>query len=283
MKPAPTDPQTGSQIARYRARPIRGAEFLRLAILGAAAVLGPLFFGLYLYSNSVPRYGVVAAERWSRPWLALSLAGMGVFLLLCVIRLAASRRAVEVYQKGLRIKLGRTVFIPWNQLAGVSTEINALQAVPGRERLQRRAVLHPSTGQPIRLGQEFENLPELLSHIKAHLYPRLLPALREEFHSGRWVHFGELAISSQGLRVRPEGRSGSDHRRRLDMTWPQVESVQVQNGRLILEYCQAGEQTGAQPNHTPANPSVRRQRRLEAGQIPNIELLLQLIQQEVTP
>lgn len=273
MKRAPTDPQTGSHIARYRARPLRWGEFLRLAGLGAAAVLGPLLYGMELYSQNLPRYGAVAANLWSQPWLWLSLAALVVFLLLGIVRLAASRRWVDLYQKGLRIKPGKPAFLPWSQVAGVSTEISGARKLSGGERLRYRAALHPTTGRPIHLDEGLENLPELLSQIKAHLYPRLLPALKEEFHTGRWVHFGELAISSQGLRL------GADQRNWLDITWPEIKGVQVQNGRLTIEYGQPAAKGAVQAG---ANHTSLRQRWFEAGRIPNIELLLQLIQQEVT-
>jgi hypothetical protein len=277
MKPAPTDPHTGSPVARYRTRPLHWGEFLRLAGLGLAAVLAPMLYGMSLYNRSLARYGPVAAERWSTPWLSLSLAALGFFVVLAALRLAASRRSVELFQKGLRLNQGRRIFLPWNQIAGVSTEVRSIQGLPAGEKLRYRARLHPTTGPSIRLGEQTENLPELLSQIKAHLYPRLLPALREELHNGRWLHFGEIAICSHGLRL------GSNQRRRLDLAWTEIQAVQVQHGQLTIDYAAIGkDHASPQPQNTNHHAALR-QRRLETGGIPNIELLLQLIQQEVTP
>ncbi len=277
MKAAPTDPQTGSFIARYRARPLSWGEFLRLASLGAAAVLAPLLYSAWLYRSNLLRYGSVAAERWSTPWLALSLAALALFALLVVIRLAALRRSVEVFQKGLRLNLGKRSFLPWAQLAGVSTEVRAAGGLAAGEKLRYRVRLHPTTGRAIPLEEHTEKLPELLSQIKAHLYPRLLPALQAEFQQGRWLHFGEIAISSQGLRL------GADHRRRLELSWAEVQSMQVQGGQLTIAYTPPGKGVGASQPEQSNHHTALRQRRLETGEIPNIELLLQLIQQEVTP
>lgn len=278
MKPAPTDPQTGPFIARYRTRPLRWVEVLRLASLGAAAALAPYLYGAYLYRSSLPRYGRVAAELWSRPWLALSLLALALFALLVIVRLAAARRSIELFQKGLQLKLGKPRFLPWSQLAGISTEVSAVGwNTASDERLRYRARLHPTTGSPILLGEQTEKLPELLSQIKAHLYPRLLPALRDEFHNGRWLHFGEIAISSEGFRL------GANHRRRLELGWAEIRRMQVQRGQLTIEYVPMGKTAGAPRSANANNHTDPRQRRLEAGEIPNLELLLQLIQQEVTP
>jgi hypothetical protein len=276
MKPAPADPQTGPFIASYRTRPLRWGELLRLASLGTAAVWAPFLYSAYLYRSSLPRYGRVAAEVWSMPWLILSLATLAIFALLVLLRLAAARRSVELFQKGLRLNLGKRLFLPWGQLAGVSMEVRAARTVPAGEKLRYRAHLHPTTGRAIRLGEQTESLPELVSQIKAHLYPRLLPALQEEFHTGRWLHFGEIAISSQGLRL-------GANQRRLDLSWAEIRTLHVQHGQLTIEYFPPGKQAASLHTGNTNHHANLQQRRLEAGEIPNIELLLQLIQQEVTP
>ncbi|HWQ84457.1 MAG TPA: DUF6585 family protein, partial [Anaerolineales bacterium] len=111
-------------------------------------------------------------------------------------------------------------------------------------------VLAPTTGKLLRLPDGLENYPELISQLKACLYPRLLPGLEANLQAGKSLFFGPLAISPRGL------VSGSQR-----WKWEDVETFDVQNGWLEIKTA---------PKQTLRFP---------ASQIPNVELLLQLVPQ----
>ena len=106
----------------------------------------------------------------------------------------------------------------------------------------------------MRLPAGLENTPELISQLKACLYPRLMPGFEANLQAGKSLYFGPLAISPRGLAC------GSQR-----WPWVEVEYFDIQNGCLEVK---AGS---------------RRALHFSAGQIPNLELLLQLVPQCASP
>ena len=124
----------------------------------------------------------------------------------------------------------------------------------GQTRL--RAVIFPNQGREIRLDNRLQNLAELISRVKASLYPRLFPELKTSFQAGKWLYFGPLAMQTKSLRFR-----------QVELTWEQVENIQVKNGYLAVSWKEG--------------PESARNVRIPIAKIPNLELFLQIIREGV--
>lgn len=244
----------GPILAVYRSRQLSARDILFLFLPGVAGILAPLGYGLWRADFAYPRYGPVAAVHWSRPWYILAIAAAVIFVLLGFYRIQLSLMAVKVYKKGLSVRtgIGRFRGFEWDDLRGVTS--SAVQeyflGIPIRNTFRTRLMLN--TGKSIKLPDGLQNFPELISRIKAHLYPRLLPQLQAEFQGGAWLTFGPLAIQVRGLRL--------DNR---EIAWRQVKQIDVRAGKLMIEF-----------NDRPA-------RKLAVSRIPNLELVLQLIDQGI--
>jgi hypothetical protein len=244
----------GPLLAHYYSRKLTARDVLLLFTPGIAACLAPLGYGLWRAEYAYTRYGPVAAEYWSRPWYYLAIAAAVIFMILGFFRLRLSLISVKVYQKGISVRTGfrRARDFGWEDFHGLtsSTTQEHFFGFPVRSTHQARLIL--KSGKTIELPRSLRNFPELISRIKVNLYPRLLPQLHSEFQSGAWLSFGPVAIQQQGLRW--DGQSAS---------WQQVKRIDVREGKLVIEFT----------DH--ANKII------PVSRIPNLELVLQLIDQGI--
>jgi hypothetical protein len=262
----------GPLVYLYRGRQIGRGDMLTLFLPFTVAILAPLIYGLWRAYSSAVHYGPLAASDWSRPWFILAGLAFALFLLVLAYRLYLARRFVAVHKGGLHLNMpagrGMNLLQPfkltWGEIAGIATDATREQflGLPTRQRL--RAVLYPNVGKPVRLDDSLQNLPELISRIKASLYPRLLPSLRAGFEAGQWLYFGEVAIQRQGLRT---GRATSSNHPTA-IPWSHIQSISIQSGYLMVEFKEYSTLPGVQ--------------QILVSRIPNLELLLQLVQQGVT-
>lgn len=242
----------GALLRRYNAHPLSWGELLHLAILGGLAVLAPLEYGAWQEQVVQAERGVVAAQAASQQWYWLALFALAIFSLLVIVRLMARRGFVAVHENGLALRKtwGKVRRLGWNAITGLSGEQSEQYFLGWRVGVRYRAVITPTTGRLVRLPDGLENYPELLSQLKASLYPRLLPGLEANLQAGKSLYFGTLAISPRGL------VNGGQR-----WSWAEVSHFEVNNGWLEIT-TQAGHPL-----------------RFPASQIPNLELLLQLIPQ----
>ena len=247
----------GPQIEVYHAQSPGLVGFLLLSLAGILGVISPLAYGLWRYNYAYTQHGPVAAEHWSRSWFLLSWLALATFAMLTFYRLLASRCFVIVHKNGLRFRLDTffTRILLWKEIAGVSNSFTqeVFLNLPLYKRQQ--ATLYPNVGRPVHLRGDLQNFPDLISRIKASLYPRLYPGLSAGFHAGQWLYFGPLSVQSQGLRLA------------TTIPWPQVDRLEVREGCLVI----ALNGQGIRPDPL----------KIPVSQIPNLELLLQLVQQGV--
>jgi hypothetical protein len=258
MRPANTPPKT-QPVAVYRYRPFNRYDLFTLVIPGALSVLVPLFYGLDRANYAARNFGPVAVGSWSRPWYVLALLALLVFLSLAFYRLVQARHFVAVYKKGLQIQLGRARIYRWEEIAGVAFMTSKRHFL--RLTLQTRyyAVLYPGAGRPVELPGGIQNIPELVSNIKAHLYPRLAPEMQTNFQAGKWLYFGPVGIQQTAIKL---GRGSRPPQRSIP--WSGVDRLSVKSGYLVVELKDGP------------------RRRLPVSQIPNLEILLDIIQSGVS-
>lgn len=253
-KPSKTTPsRPGDLIASYRCRPLRWGELLGLILIIGMAISAPLLYGYYRAQYASAYYGPVAARMWSRPWYLLTGLALIVSLALIVYRLFERRRHIDVHANGLLLALSGKKFIPWTSLSGVAS--GAVQArflgIPLATRYQ--AILYPAVGKPVRLDGTLDNLPELLTQVKARLYPRMLAACLKAFSQGQRLYFGNISINQAELRV----TDGTPSLRNLP--WGNIHRIRVESGLLVIE--------------SENDKAIQ----MPVAEIPNLELLLQII------
>lgn len=240
----------GALVRRYNARPLSWSELLRMSALGCLAVLGPLGYGTWQAQVIQAERGIVAAQAASQTWYLLALVGVGVFGLLVILRLLARRAFVAVHENGLALRQPWSSVrrLGWNAISGIASELTEQYFLGWQVNSRYRATLIPTTGKPIHLPGGLEDCPELISRLKAILYPRLLTSLENDLQAGKSLYFGPLAISRRGL------VHGNQRWR-----WAEIEYLDIRNGRLEIK------------------PGNQRILRFSSRKIPNLEILLQLI------
>ena len=235
------------------------SDAVTLILPGSLGVLTPLLYGLARARYGFINYGPVAADHWSRPWYLLATIAYLIFTFVAISRIRASRRYIAVYERGLVLNLGRKNILGWDEVAGVTTESVRNQFLGISSRPYVQGTIYPNIGKPVRLDNAIQNLPELLTILKAKLYPRLLPHLQSNLRSGQWLHFGLLAIQHKGIKLLKKHKPN----RAQPIPWSQITHINIESGFLVVEL------------------SDRPRLKLPVSQIPNIELLLQLIKMGV--
>lgn len=250
-------PTLGKSIAVYRLHPVGVVEktFFALVGLGSVVLFG---VGWGVYSYAYTHYGPAAADSWSSPWLlAAWVIGVGCILGVSV-RFFSRRWLVALHVQGIEIHrpLHRNQVIAWSQILGVATQITATTFFHHTWAIRQNARLYLQDGQTLYLREHLLGLPELVSRIKANVYPQRLPDLRLALRDGQWVGMGRLMIHRQdGIRLGGRYRTN-------EYAWMQVRQITIREGSLMIEL----------PERTLS---------ISVGEIPNLELLLQLIQEEI--
>jgi hypothetical protein len=251
----PSKPKSlGPIVAAYRGQPLTWRGLLTLIIPGSLMVLGLFLYGLWRARYAATHYGPAAAQTWGLGWYGLSAGALPLIGLLIFLRIRSSRRGVIVFKNGLGIQKTRKVkyVLPWGEISGITSEAVENRFLGIVFRNQTRLTIHPSIGKPIKIHHSLPKQDELSVRIKARLYPRLLPELRSYFKTGGNLYFGQVVINKQGIQL--WGKK---------IPWDQVTHINVCEGFLVVEL---------------KNQMVRK---ISIGQIPNIELLLQIIQEGV--
>jgi hypothetical protein len=249
----------GPQVAMYRGRPLGWREVVLILFPGLMGVLAPYSYAVWLYDTTLNQHGPAAAEQWSRPWFWLAWAALAVFVLLGLLRLLDLRRFAAVHQRGIYLRPGilHTRRLQWKQISGIALSVTQDVFLRSRGQARLQAVIYPNQGDQIRLDERLQDLPELISRLKASLYPRLLPDMKASFQAGKWLYFGPLAVQEKALRL-PHG----------NFSWEQVEGLQVKAGYLAVSWKEGQGSAG----------NIR----IPLSKIPNLELLLQIIREGVT-
>lgn len=256
----------GPLVRRFAGRGFGWRDLWSLALPGTLGVLAPLGYGLQRSDYAYAQYGPVAADFWGRPWFALAALAAIIFALLLLYRLLLRRTYVAIHQEGLHLHLRpfHNRSIRFNQIAGIATAILQDRFLGLALHTAYQAVLYPNVGRPIRLNESLAELPELSACIKERLYAQLKPRLHANLAAGQWLYFGPLSIQAQGIRLprRWPRRSGPT------IPWKALERITVQSGYLMVEL-----------NHHARSGRLKP---IPVSHIPNLEILLDLLQQGVT-
>jgi len=248
MKKSTNKKSLGTRIAIYPYRPLRAQEYIIYVFLGIFAVSLPLVYGIIRFQYGYTKYGEIVAHLWGRPWFILAGFALITSLLLIVHRKRLASRYIAIYESGLVLVLSSKIAFRWEHLAGIAASVTQPGVLVRSPRQRYHATIYPNVGKPIQLNDDYIGFPECLTRIKAKLYPRLIPGLSANFQSGQWIYFGPIAIQVHKLKIRND-----------QYDWSQVKTVRVESGYLVVEW------------------TNQNRRRIPIANIPNIEILLQLI------
>jgi len=248
----PSQRSLGPLIATYRYRPLRWRETILYLGLGVLAIGIPLIYGYTRYRDGYNNHGELAAVIWSRPWFLLAGFALICCSLLLVHRLRLAGHSIAVHQGGLSLTVQQVIKLRWEEISGISTAMVQPSFFGIRRGVRFRATIFPNLGKPLRIHGAYENLPECITRLKARLYPRLIAELRPLYVNGKWVYFGPIAIQRDTLLL---------HKKHIP--WSEVKRVSVAKGNVVVEL---------------VDQSTKR---IPVEHIPNIEILLQLIDQGV--
>ncbi|RPI85934.1 MAG: hypothetical protein EHM41_09740 [Chloroflexi bacterium] len=268
-----TTKSLGPLIAAYPARPLRKSIAVVVLSAGILLFLSILGYGLYRGYYGYTQFGIAAAISWSWNWLLASILTLLIVPVLALPLLTSKPGSISVHKNGLTINNGRYMFshshvislVPWDILAGITVDAISKNKTSSGNKIEtsHRAGLFFTEGNPLYLKEKgsgrwvIPQLPELISHIKAGLYPRLLPAMQTDFSAGSWLRYGPIAVHPLAIRINSRGMSSSQY------PWSQVKHITVESGELVVELIE------------PGNKSTRKV--IPVAQVPNIELMLQII------
>lgn len=231
----------------YRGRAVNGRDFFLWVLPGVLIPLGCLGYGtLILVMN--PAQGAAA-----RTWFVLAAVSLAPFAILSVRRFFTSRQAVILHENGLRFRRLRTPVhsLGWSQVRAIRVFGTAYHFFGLPVSQQLRLAIQPEGSREIILPAHLQGLPDLAESIRQAVYPLVRPELETALRAGQSVRLGPVEFDKRALAF---------PNRRFD--WDAVRRLQVERGALVVE-------TGEKVHRFPA------------GEIPNLELLLQLVAQEI--
>jgi len=257
--PAPDDREQGDhphglgpEVQKYPCANRSGLYSGVLYSLGVISVIAPLGFGLYRGLYARQYYGSVAIVYWSRTWIAVAVLALLIFIYLLTRHWRRKRKFVAVHKKGIKLSLSRPMNLKWAQIHGIAVQESQAKflSLPIGNKFQ--VTLYPNIGKQIKMDRDIKDLPELVSRIKSAIYPRLASELSESFQNEQWLYFGSLAVQKDRLRWK-----------KREIPWTSVDKIEVHRGSLIINTRQG---------------SILR---LPISNIPNIELLIEIIRKGV--
>lgn len=193
---------------------------------------------------------------------------LALFFLWMIVRWRQTRPYLAIHQNGMRYRnsLFKSKQLLWSEIAGITVSIDQARFLGIQGKLHYAAIIYPKHHPQFLLDERYPNLPEALSRIKAGLYTRLQAALQVDFFTGQWVYFGPLAIHQSGLGFIKNANSdvSLEPAMALIVPWPNVQGVTIKAGFLEIKYL---------------HKEHLRHKEFPVSTIPNIEILLQFIQQ----
>jgi hypothetical protein len=274
-------PDPDPWIAVYQTYRLRFSSLGGLLFCGIFIVVFPFALGVTSLYNGYTQYGPAAGFAWGTPWLAFAVPAFLGWLVLLIRKLQSPRYKIHVNKNGVQFEghqaarkvLGPGNTMTWDMLTGISLETigNKIKNnAQGNEIFTLKVRLLLSGGKKIDLFESgdrpggLKDLPELVSRIKSNLYPRLMQKYNSAFSAGQVLTFGPITVQRQEMQIQihPRGKYSSP------IPWDQVRHITVKSGYLVVELIQSPD-------------PVQYQKRFPVSQIPNLELLLQIIKENV--
>ncbi len=251
--------QSWTLIKIYQGRQFELSDLFTLFIPGLCAIFGSFCYGGYLYLYAYQKYGPVASKSWSQLWFILSMIATIIFLTLLFYRLLIARRYAAVYEEGLELNLKKSQIAIWKDISGVT----AISFRPYFFWLQlppiQSGTIYYRNGETIQIQDNILNAADLLTQIKAKVYPILIQTFENDFRSGKKLSFGPIILDKQHIFLTNSGSAQTQ-----EYSWQEIKQINLHSGNLMIEFLNF-------PNES-----------IPAAEIPNIEIMLQIIKSEIS-
>jgi hypothetical protein len=246
----------GPSVASYGPRRRRWREAWVWPFPGFILACILIITGLDWYYYGYTQYGPIAAQAWSQDWLFWGILIGSVTLIVTAWQVFQTRVRVYLFRYGIEVHLPRQApqTLRWEDITGIASA-TIQDCIWGRAfRTRHRLTIHLTQGKPLTFDDRVDNLLELTTRLKANLYPRLLPGFRIRFQAGQQLAFGPVSIQASSIMIRERQHS-----------WEYVNRITILAGNLVIET----------RIHESGN---LKSFRLPVIQIPNLELLFQVLQ-----
>lgn len=249
----------GQSVAGYGPRKRQFREAWLWPLPGFILAILLIITGLDWFYYGYTKYGPVAANSWSQNWL---VAG----ILICVITLSLtswqfyrSRVKINLCQYGISIKLpGRSMGnYRWEEISGIASATIQEKFLGHIIRTRHRCTIYFKQDTPIIFDDRVHKITELITRLKANIYPRLLPELRLQFKNGERLIFGPIGIHIDYMVLSKK-----------QIPWEQIGRITVSSGHLCIEI------RNKPSDHTSIH-------RISIEKIPNLELFYQILQRSL--
>lgn len=251
----------GAPIATYSPRKRQWYELLIWPLPGFIIAIVLIIAGLDWYYYGYTGFGPIAAKLWSWDWLLWGMVIGGFTLMVSAWQVYRSRIKVCLYRYGITIQLPlhKTRTLRWDEINGISSA-SIHEILLGHSLcIHHQLKILTNQGKSYTFDDRISHLLELTTRLKANLYPRILPKLRIRFKDGHPLIFGPVTIDLHSVKINQK-----------NILWDQVCQMTVINGHLIIMVQHPGVK---KPKHHS----------IPVYQIPNLELLMQLLQQGHNP
>jgi hypothetical protein len=251
VDPAPRD--FGSIISKHCLRKEYRTFGVLLTTIGLSTAFLSAVTGIYRWYFAYRHFGPAAVVRWSGPAIGLSIVStLLVFIgLACLLHLRGSY--ANVYSGGILIgRRGKIEEIPWEQISAISTASVRYGLLWFTWGSSLKITFHLKPNGKRTLSQSLANLDQLAISAKKHVYPGLLEQYRHSLQQGDAVQFGSIEITRGELVL---------GKRRIP--WSEIQKVTLARGFLKIN---------------TRSSRWKRNIRLSAQRIPNIDLCFQLMQ-----
>ena len=264
-----TDP-LGELKTIYRGRRLGRRDLIMAWAASMLALSAILAFSAWQIIRAYPS-NLGLASGPGQFWLLIAYLVLLILGTAFIIRFFESLRFVAIHENGLRWRMSglRRHELAWDQIAGIATAVIQEQFINIPLCCHHLAVLYPINGDPIIFLETVPEVPEMIAKIKEKFYPQLKARLEAQSSTGQPLWFGPLMIQSDAL-VLPRRITHHDYYlylpRRLKsraIPWQDIRYLAVQCGMLVVKSGNYG------TKHIPVS------------QIPNLELLLDFVEQKV--
>lgn len=258
----------GALLASYRGRLPRRLPRVLASLSGSILFVAIFAWRLYRLIADSLQHGLPAALSWNWQWASAGALGLIVWLVMSLPPVFSRSGSLSLFQNGVLVHYPRRVFVspsrevfyPWASIQGIAVDAQYTGRPFPEDEIHRTAVITFKEDSPLTLSDHgrgqwvITGLSDLISRLKASLYPRLTPALCSHLQSGNWLEFGPIAIHRQEISL-DRGR----------IPWKSVRRVSLNEGSLVIQWSHQGK------NLTQAKIPVKH--------IPNLELMLDIINQ----
>lgn len=209
----------------------------------------PLVYCLYNASMHADKFGIIYGLWQNGILIVISLCTLFLSLLLIKLTFFQPQRDIFICKNGVEIIDKKKYKLSWNMIQGVTYFSISYNLIHFPLYTSMHGCLYLSNGHILKLHSSIDNIKNLISIIKSHVYPLILPGFFQQLSIGDQINFGPLSIRQDSL----------IHGQKI-IFWQNIKSILIKSGYLLVEFFEK--------QHKLKIPTYS---------IPNIELLFILI------